>query len=452
MSTPREAAPRETATSTGDGHAVVIGAGIAGLVMAQALTAGFERVTILDRDRIRPGHRKGVPQDRHVHLLLPAGGEALEGLFPGLRDEVVAAGAATRDADAIRMCLSGHRLAPGGTGQRVIFASRPFLEEHVRRRVCHHPGIDLRDEVAVAGLLASPDRRRVVGVELATSPDRAPEELRADLVVDCSGRRSSLPRWLADLGHEPPEVEQLPVDVHYTTLRYRLPAEVLGGDRHVLVGPTADRPVGGAMTQVEGGSWIVTLFAMAGAHAPTDVDGFEEFAARLPIGDIHEAITAGQRLDRPARYRFPANRRHRYERLASMPDGLLAAGDTVCSFNPIYGQGMSVAALEARTLQAQLRSGIHPSPGTWFAAISDIVDTAWDLAVGADLAVRAVDGRRRLATRAANRYLEAMQAAATHDPELTARLVRVVGLVDPPSRLLHPTTVARVVRGRVGLR
>jgi 2-polyprenyl-6-methoxyphenol hydroxylase-like FAD-dependent oxidoreductase len=219
------------------------------------------------------------------------------------------------------------------------------------------------------------------------------------------------------------------------------------GDRHVLVGPTPDGPRGGAMTNVEDGSWIVTLFAMAGERAPTDDRSFERFPARLPIGDIHDAIGAGRALDQPAPYRFPANRWHHYERLHEFPAGLLAAGDSVCSFNPIYGQGMSVAALEARALQTQLHDGTCPSARTWFRQIARVIDTAWKLAVGADLAVEAIQGHRPIPLRVLNRYLSRLQAAAVDDPRLTARLIRVVGLVDPPTRLLYPTTIWPVLRG-----
>jgi 2-polyprenyl-6-methoxyphenol hydroxylase-like FAD-dependent oxidoreductase len=427
-------------------HAVVIGAGMAGLAIAKALAEGFGHVTILDRDRLVPGHRRGTPQDRHLHLLLPAGADALEELLPGLGDDLVHDGAANEETDRIRVCVNGHRLAPARTGHRAIFLSRPFLESHVRRRVREHPAITVRERVAAVGLVPSHDGGRIVGVQIASPGSQTTEVLRADLVVDCSGRRSPLPRWLSALGVDPPGADELPVEVHYTTLRYRLPADALRGDVHVLVGPTPDGPIGGAMTNVEDGTWIVTLFAMAGQPAPTDVGTFERFAAQLPIDDIHAAIRSSQPVEGPARYRFAANRRRRYEG-TDVPAGLLAAGDAVCTFNPIYGQGMSVAALQARALQDLLRSGPPPSPRAWFASIAGIIDTAWDMATGADLAVRAVQAPRDLPTRLANRYLARLHAAAAHDPALAARFLRVAGLIDPPTRLLHPATVARVLGG-----
>jgi 2-polyprenyl-6-methoxyphenol hydroxylase-like FAD-dependent oxidoreductase len=433
----------------GTGHAVVIGAGMAGLAFAKALTSGFDQVTVVDRDRLPtgPDPRRGVPQGRHLHLLLPAGIDALEELFPGLVDQLRADGARTGDVDRIRVCLNGHRLAPARTGRRAVFSSRPFLESHLRRRVLEEPAIVLRDGVRICGLAVAHDHGRVEGVQLDSSDGEHREVLRSEVVVDCSGRRSPVPRWLAEGGYRAAEVDELDVQVRYATRRYELPATVLDGDHHVLVGPTPDGPRGAAMTHVEDGSWIVTLFAMAGERAPTDGDDFERFAARLPIGDVHQAIRAGRAIDDPTPYRFSANRRHRYERLRDLPGGLLVAGDAVCSFNPIYGQGVTVAALEARILRERLRSDGPPSPRAWFRDIAEVIDVAWQLAVGSDLAVDAIVGRRPVTVRVLNRYLARLQAAAVDDALLTARLIRVVGLVDPPSRLLHPTTIARVLRG-----
>ena len=424
----------------------MIGAGIAGLAIAGALVDRFDRVTVIDRDGLPHdiGSRKGVPQDRHVHLLLPAGVDALEELFPGLPGEMVAAGAACGDVDRIRVALNGHRLARGRTGHTAVFASRPFIEAHVRRRVRDHPAIAIREASTVRGLVATPDRRRITGVRISASGTE--QTLPADLVVDCAGRGSRTPAWIAALGYAPPAVEELRVDVRYATLTFVLPSEALDGDRHVLVGPTPEGPHGGAMTHVGTDRWMVTLFAMGGKQVPMDPDAFQRFARRLPITDIHDAIRNGQAIAAPAGYRFAANTRHRYETLPAFPDGLLVAGDAVCSFNPIYGQGMTVAALEAVTLRRLVRRRTLPAPHGWFDAIAPTVEAAWELATGADLAISCIDGRRTLLTRAVNRYLRRVHAAARNDPVLAAGFMRVAGLLDPPRALLHPATVARVLR------
>ncbi len=457
--------PSGANATTGADHAVVIGASLAGLTIAQALRPRFAAVTVLDRDRLpdQAVPRPGVPQDRHVHLLLASGAIWFEQLFPGLLEELIADGAAVGDPSRIRLCLNGHRLARGPAGDTAVFASRPFIEHHVRRRIRADPGITVEDGCTVRGLTTSDDGRRIVGVRTTstsvggvtggsaggdggTSADE--QHLPADLVVDASGRRSSSPAWLETLGYAPPPIDELPVDLRYLTRQYRIPDEVLGGDRNLLIGPTPDLPLGGALSKIEGDRWITTLFAMGGRRPPRDPDRFEAFAAELAASDIHDALVAGEPLDEPARYRFPANQRRRYDR-CRLPHGFLAAGDAVCSFNPIYGQGMSVAAHQAVALRSLLADGMAPTPEAWFAAIQPMLDLAWELTCSGDLAVHAIEGRRDLMTRVRNGYLARLHAAASRDPALTDRFLRVAGLVDPPSTLLRPSALGRVLTHRL---
>ena len=455
---------RLLAGSTGDAgpprssdHAIVIGGSMAGMTIAQALRTRFDAVTVLDRDHLpdEAVPRPGVPQDRHVHLLLASGTTSFEQLFPGLFEELVTAGAAVGDPSRIRLCLNGHRLARGPVGDPAVFASRPFIEHHVRRRIRAEAGIEVVDGCTVRGLATSDDGRRIVGVRTTSTSAEATAGggederiLPADLVVDASGRRSSSPAWLEELGYAPPPVDELPVDLHYLTRRYHIPDEVVGGDRNLLIGPTRDLPLGGALSKIEDDRWIATLFAMGGQRPPRDPDRFEAFAGELATSDIHDALVAGEPLDEPTRYRFPANQRRRYDR-GHLPEGFLAAGDAVCSFNPIYGQGMSVAAHQAVALRTLLTTGATPAPAAWFAAIQPMMDVAWELTCSSDLAVRAIAGRRDLMTRFRNGYLARLHGAAARDPALTARFMRVAGLAAPPSTLLRPTAVVRVLTHRL---
>lgn len=203
------------------------------------------------------------------------------------------------------------------------------------------------------------------------------------------------------------------------------------------------------MMKVEDGSWLVTLAGLGGEQPPLEPAGFAAFAATLASDDIHRAVARGQALDAPSAFRFPASVRHRYERLADFPERLLAAGDAVCSFNPVYGQGVTVAALEAAILRHQLGDAGVPTADRWFAALTPVVDGAWNMAVGADLALECVEGHRSLSTRLLNRYMMSLHAAAAHDPTLSEQFLRVTGLFDPPSALLRPAAVARVLRGKL---
>jgi hypothetical protein len=272
------------------------------------------------------------------------------------------------------------------------------------------------------------------------------EELRADLVVDATGRGSRTPLWLEALGYPRPPTEQVRIGLGYATRTYRLQPDALGGDLGVLHAPTPEHPRGGALLLVEGGRWIVTLAGMLGDYPPTDPDGFLAFARSLRFPDIYQVIRDGEPLDDPVGFRFPASVRHRYERLPRFPDGLLVMGDAVCSFNPIYGQGMSVAAVQALVVRRHLARGVEPQPRRVFRGLAGVVEVPWGIAVGGDLVFPGVQGRRTAKVRLVDAYLGRLHAAAAHDARLASAFMRVAGLVAPPRSLLRPGVAVRVLR------
>ena len=432
-------------------HAVVIGGSMAGLLAARVLTEGYGQVTVIDRDELAeaPAHRRGVPHGRHIHALAARGQQVLEELFPSLTAELVAAGAPAGDmlTDA-RFYLGGHRLAEARTGLTLLCASRPFLEGHVRARVRALPNLRFLDRCDVVGLATTPDGRRVIGVRVLRRADGSAEELLgADLVVDASGRGSRAPAWLEALGYLRPERQEVQIGLGYATRTYHLPPAALGGSMAILDAATPELPRTGALQKLEGGRWMLTLAGILGDHPPTDPDGFLAFARSLRFPDIYEAIRDAEPLDDPVGFRFPASVRHRYERLDRLPLGFLVTGDAVCSFNPIYGQGMSVAALEALTLRGHLRQGTEPQPRLWFRDLSRVVDVPWDMSAGGDLAFPGVPGHRTLKIRLLGSYLSRLQAAAADDAELSTAFIRVAGLVAPPQTLMSPGIALRVLRG-----
>jgi hypothetical protein len=226
---------------------------------------------------------------------------------------------------------------------------------------------------------------------------------------------------------------------------YRLPADALGGDLGVVQAATPQQPRSGVLLLLEGDRWMLTLGGRLGDHPPTDPDGFLDFARSLQFPDIYEAIRNAQPLDDPVAFRFPASVRHRYERLDRFPDGLLVMGDAVCSFNPVYAQGMSVAAWEALILRRHLQRGAAPQPRDWFGDLARVVDVPWAIAVGGDLAFPGVPGRRTPKVRLVNAYLARLHAAA-HDASLAGAFLGVAGLVALPQSLLRPGVAVRVLR------
>jgi 2-polyprenyl-6-methoxyphenol hydroxylase-like FAD-dependent oxidoreductase len=431
-------------------RAVVLGASMAGLLAARVLAEAYVQVTVIDRDELPEAstHRRGVPHGRHAHALLARGQQALEELFPGLTADLVAQGVPTGDLLANgRWYVSGYRLRQAPIGLVTLSASRPLLEGYVRARVRALPHVAFLDCRDIVGLAATPDGRRVTGARVLRQADRSAKEevLGADLVVDATGRGSRTPIWLQALGYARPDAEQVRVGLGYATRSYRLPPDALDGDLAVLDATTPQHPRGGALLRLEGDRWMVTLAGMLGDHPPTDPDGFLDFARSLRFPDIYQTIRDAEPLDDPVGFRFPASVRHRYERLDRFPDGLLVMGDAVCSFNPIYGQGMSVAALEALALRRYLERGAEPQPRRWFRDLGRVVDVPWDIAVGGDLAVPGVQGRRTLKVRLVNAYIARLHAAAAHDVSLASAFVRVAGLVAPPQTLLRPDVAARVL-------
>jgi 2-polyprenyl-6-methoxyphenol hydroxylase-like FAD-dependent oxidoreductase len=427
-------------------RALVLGAGMAGLLAARVLADAYGEVVVVDRDQLPEDDepRRGVPQGAHVHALLARGQQALEELFPGLAAGLALQGAPLGDmvADS-RWYLDGHQLARSPSGLVLLSASRPLLEGHVRARVRATPGVVLAPGRDVVAPLTTADRRRVTGVHVARRDGGAQETIAADLVVDATGRGARLPAWLRSTGVGAPVEERLRIDLRYATRTFRAPPDAAGGALAVVCAPGPAHPRGGVVQALEEGRWMLTAAGSAGAHPPADPAGFDAFVRTVPA--LHEVVRDAEPLDEPVPFRFPAGVRRRYERVRHLPDGLLVVGDAVCSFNPVYGQGMTVAALEALALRRHLLHGGPPPVRRWMREVARLVDAPWNMAVGADLALPAVEGRRSAGTRVMNAYMARLHAAAAEDTELAVAFARVAGLVDPPGRLLRPATVLRVL-------
>lgn len=430
-------------------HAVVLGASMAGLLTARVLTDAYDHVTVVERDILPHGmaQRRGVPQGHHVHALHARGRELLEELFPGFTAQVVQAGAVIGDSlGIIRWQLSGHQLRQADIGLPMLGTSRPFLEGHVRQRVKALPSVRFAEGCDVVGLVTDSDQRRVTGVRVAHRDEGGAEQtVSADLVVDATGRGSRTPMWLEQFGYPRPPVDRVEIGLGYASRVYRLRPGALGNDVNVLTGPGPGNPRGGGVAPQEGGQHIVTLGGILGDHPPADPAGFDAFAASMCSPDVAKALVGATPVGDPVLFRFPASVRHRYERLRRYPAGLLVIGDAVCSFNPIYGQGMTVAAMEAVTLRDVLRTGSPPGPHEYFRRIAKVIDSPWDIVVGADLAFPDVPGTRTVKIRMINAYLPALYAAASTDSSLAGAIVRVMGMVDRPEGLLRPDRLLRVL-------
>ena len=434
------------------GHAVVIGASMAGLIAANVLSERFHRVTVLDRDAL-PGDiasRKGVPQGRHGHGLLASGLAALEQQFPGLESQLVAAGAVPGDVIGdIRWFQHGYYKAQFQAGFHGLLLSRPLLEGTLRQMVRRLPNVTILDDMHVLALVADVAGRRVTGVKIR----QGVRDMLIDgaaLVIDASGRASRAPEWLERLGYQAPQEARVEVGLGYMTRTFRRRPDDLNGDMGVIIAPTPphQRRVGFMLAQ-EGDRWIVSIGGWLGDHAPDDPAGFEAFARSLGRPDIYDVIRCAEPLSDPVAYAFPANLRRHYERLTRFPERFLVMGDAVCSFNPFYGQGMSVAALEGLLLARCLDD--EQEPGTlsrrFFHQARTIVDTPWTIAAGSDFAFPGVTGVKPAGTTAVNWYLSRVHRAASTDRVVCRAFFDVANLLKPAGTLFAPSMVGRVIIG-----
>jgi flavin-dependent dehydrogenase len=276
----------------------------------------------------------------------------------------------------------------------------------------------------------------------------AEETLHADLVLDATGRGGRMADWLAAIGYQQPPQEQLTIQLKYATRHLRLRPDALLGQKFVTIGAEPGRPTG-LVLFAEEDRWILTVIGYDRHHPPTDPDGFLAFVETIAPSDVLAAIRDAEPLDDIVAYRFPANLRRRYERVRRFPAGLLVLGDALCSTNPAYALGMSAAALQAAALQDTLAGGDRQLARRFFRAAAKPVNLAWQLAVGADLALPQVQGPRPLPVRVINAYVNRVLTAAERDPAVAERFFRVASLQDPATRLFRPSTARRVVLGNL---
>ncbi|MBB3663366.1 2-polyprenyl-6-methoxyphenol hydroxylase-like FAD-dependent oxidoreductase [Prauserella sediminis] len=429
-------------------HAVVMGAGMGGLLAARVLAGHYESVTVLDRDALpsAPRPRRGVPQGPHGHTLLPRGGAALEAFFPGLLADLEGRGVPVirDDADEIHFEPLGHHLVGTAPGPEAAIhvPSRPMLEHRVREHLAALSTVRILEQCTVDGLRA--EIGRVAGVR-ATAPD-GPFELDADLVVDALGRGSRTPVWLDELGFPRPAEDSVKVRGAYSSVQLRIDSGALT-EKMVLISATADRPTGTAMFRHEGEMWDVSVFGVGGHAPPSATTDMVDFAAEFAPVHVVDALRSAEPLTEPNSRTFPTSRWRRYDRMRTFPDGLLVLGDGVCSLNPTYGQGMTVAAMQAEALAATLLDGPHDLPRRYFRAAAKPIGDTWHLAAVADRAILGgATGPLPWPIRALAPFGDTFFAAIAADPVLLDRFLQVFTLFAPPTRLLTPSTGLRVAR------
>jgi 2-polyprenyl-6-methoxyphenol hydroxylase-like FAD-dependent oxidoreductase len=443
-------------------RAIVVGASVAGLVAASVLADVVGEVVVLERDQLEPDtvERPGVPQAAHVHVLLARGYRELIRRFPDLDARLKAAGGEAVDWEHDAVVITpGGEAARRPSALRSITVSRARLESTIRALVLERPNVRLLSGHEATALIG--DSNAVRGMRVRSRSSGEERAIDAWLVIDASGRSSRLPEMLGAIGFAPASESSVDAGWRYASRLYEAPA---GHDWRVLYVrdrlPSGTR--GGIVLRIEGGRWMVSLGGAGAAdHPPTDEAGFLEFANSLISPRLHDAIADAEPLTEIRGWARMANRWRHYERMPDWPAGLAVAGDALCALDPVYGQGMSVAAVDGNVVEAWLRSrrvdaarraGTPPRTADLVRAIAGEARLPWRMAAGEDARIpgAVTTSRPGRLTRSLSRYFDAVQLAAPRDPFVQGRFGAVIHLVSSPAVLLDPRLVGRVLASRLG--
>jgi 2-polyprenyl-6-methoxyphenol hydroxylase-like FAD-dependent oxidoreductase len=438
-------------------HALVLGGSLAGLLAARVLSEHFERVTVVERDTFPPtaSARRGVPQANHVHALMPRGRIILEQLFPGLQEEMMMDG-----APLIRMGNDVAWLTPQGWAVRfksnleVLSFTRPLLDLHVRRRLIADCQVEVMPNTQITRLLPGKKNSTVAGAvvrpDVEGSDVIGEMEIQADLVVDATGRASRAPHWLQQLGYAPPAETIIDAHLGYASRLYQIPEAFSADWKCVFVqAAPPDRKRGAILFTVEGNRWLVTLIGGGGDYPPTDDTAFLEFARSLPVPIIYDAISKAEPLSSIKGHRGTENRLRHFDRSVRLPQNFIALGDSVCAFNPVYGQGMTIAAMEANALGECLREqngSLENFAKKFQKRLKKVTAAPWMLATSEDYRYRETEGgSASLPTRLMHRYMNRVVKLSTFDVSVRQALLKVFGMLVQPSALFRPNIMLRVI-------
>jgi 2-polyprenyl-6-methoxyphenol hydroxylase-like FAD-dependent oxidoreductase len=432
-------------------HAIVIGASIGGLCAACVLSDFYDRVTVYERDELPdgPANRAAIPQGRHVHLLMARGAQEFETHFPGLLDDMVADGVPILEnrPDCIHFGAAGHVL---GTHHRLqdeftaYVPSRPHLEWQIRRRVAKIPNVDM-----VRAVVSEPRfdaaRQRVTGVVLDSG-----EALDADLVVDAAGRGTRLPAWLSQWGFERPREDVIYVGIGYATHQLRIP-EGLIAEKVIVAGASHEQPLGLGMLYYEDGTWGMTTFGVAKVEPPHDFAGMCALADEVLPAHVAAAIRQGEPIGDVAFHKYPASRWRRYDKLDRFPVGIIPFGDAVVSFNPTFGQGMTMTSLQAGHLKRALETPGADLAREFNRATAKTTFPVWMMNAIGDLVLHRATGPMPWWYRPVGGLFDQFLGAAETDPVLAEWFLRRFSLLDSLYMVPSARLVGRTIRHNMRL-
>jgi 2-polyprenyl-6-methoxyphenol hydroxylase-like FAD-dependent oxidoreductase len=428
--------------------ALIIGGGFAGMLAARVAADFFRRVVVCEKDAIaddaRP--RRGVPQGPHIHGPLLGTIQILSELFSGLRTALAASGAATVNTGiGIRTFIGGRWTPQRDFGLSFPMQTRGLLEHVMRMQLSSRTNVLIRRGCRVVGLMNSGDRIAGVAVRDGNGME---DTIEGDLVIDASGRGSRVVRWLADLGYEAPRVSQINIDVRYVSCLVGIPRGY--PDAHIGL-RIREGPRTGACFPVEDNKWIVSLSGRFGDYPPAEVEGMIQFAETFSP-EIAQRVRAGV-IGELASFYFPCSLHRHFESMPRLPQRFLPIGDTVMCLNPVYGQGMATAGIQAKKLAAELTDrrnaghGLDEIAAKVLPRYVDVLDYLWRAAAIGDFSLDQTTGDRPAGLTESGRFAEALAKLAHDDAEVHRIALRVQQLLDPPEALIHSGIRDRVLAG-----
>ena len=434
------------------GHAIVIGASIAGMCAARVLSDFYHRVTVYERDDLPdgPANRTAVPQDRHVHLLMARGAQEFDGLFPGLLNDMVAAGVPILEnrPDCIHFGAAGHVLGTAHCLRDEFTAyvpSRPHLEWQIRRRAAALPNVEIqRRDVSKP--------RLDTGAQLVTGVLLEPGDqfVEADLVVDATGRGTRLPVWLEEWGFERPREDTVDVGIGYATHQVLMP-EGLIPEKVVVAGASRDQPVGLGMLYYEDGTWGLTTFGVAKVEPPRNFADMCALADTILPAHVAAALRRSEPIGEVAFHKFPTSRWRRYDKLDRFPAGIVPFGDAVASFNPTFGQGMTMTSLQAGHLRRALESPDADLATELNLSTAKTTYPVWTMNAIGDLILHRATGPMPWWYRPVGGLFDQFLGAAETDPVLAEWFLRRFSLLDSLYMVPSARLVGRTIRHNMRL-
>ena len=444
-------------------HAVVIGGSVAGMLAARVLSEHFLEVTIFERDKLpkKYENRKGVPQGKQTHAILKGGSDIIKDLFPDIWTEMLHNGSTLTDTgeDWVWFHHDVWKARPK-TNLPFYFQSRPFLESHIRDRLLkEYPNVKIIEQAAVRSLINDASQKKVIGVTYEQSSSRGKrvqKHIHSDIVIDASGRGTRTPRWLEDMGYGKVPEEHVKIDICYSSRLYKPPQNIKRDWQVMLIyGKAPDKKIG-YISPIEGDRWMVTLAGYHGDAPPTDPKGFLNFAKDLARPEYYEALKGAKPLTDVWSHKLPSDYRRYYEKMRNFPDGLVVMGDAVCSFNPIFGQGMTTAAMGSKNLKNCLErqnpkhlKGLSRRFQKGTASYNNI---AWLLSTTEDMRYKETEAKRQFILPVLNWYKGVLLELSSQDENVATRFLQVMHFQKGLEAIAHPMVIFKAIKWALGFK